>query len=100
MATGTCASCCGVVITCWLRIPSRWFGVSIQPPEPIDAPVVNDSSPLSTAVSAALISESSGTFWRSSFAGSAWTWISFFVSPHIATLATPGTCSRRGRIVK
>ncbi len=87
-------------MTCWLRIPSRSFGVSIHPPVPIAEPVVNDSSPLSTALSAAVSSDPSGTFSRRSRAGSAATSISFFVSPHIATLATPGTWSNRARMLK
>ena len=87
------------MITWTLRIPRRWFGVSIQPPVPIALPLVNDSSPASTAVDVASISWVIGILFATICAGSAWTWISLRFSPQIATLATPGTCSSRCLIV-
>lgn len=71
----------------------------MNPPLPIVEPEVNESSPLSTALDAASISESSGILLEIRRPGSASTWISFFVSPHMATLATPGTAKSRGRML-
>ena len=98
-ASGMAASCCGVVTAWTLRMSRRWFGVSTKPPVPTAVPVVNDSSPASTASEVAVSSWSSEMRAATVCGTSAWTSTSLRCSPHMATLATPGTCSSRLRIV-
>ena len=80
------------------RIPSRWFGVSMNPPVPMNPPSENFSRPASRAFDVTSITVSSGTLALSSFPGSTSTWYALMRSPHIGTLATPGIRSRRARI--
>ena len=98
--TGTLARSAGVMIGSTLRIPIRWFGVSIVPPVPITAPVENLSRPESTASDVASITFSSETCRACILVGSAWTVMSWSRSFQMATLATPGTRSSRARIVQ
>ena len=98
--TGTLAMSAGVTMGSTLRMPTRWFGVSIVPPVPITAPVENFSSPESTASEVASITCPSETSLAAIFDGSACTAISCSRSFQMATLATPGTRSNRARMVQ
>ena len=98
--TGTLARSAGVTIGSTLRIPIRWFGVSIVPPVPMTAPVENLSRPESTASAVASITFSSETCRACILDGSACTVMSWSRSFQMATLATPGTRSSRARIVQ
>ena len=98
--TGTLARSAGVTIGSTLRMPIRWFGVSMVPPVPITAPVENLSRPESTASAVASITFSSETCRACILVGSAWTVMSWSRSFQMATLATPGTRSSRALIVQ
>ncbi len=80
-------------------MPSRWFGVSIQPPVPgVDAST-NERGDTQRALPDVLITSSRVTSWARSRAGSTCTcsWRSCW--PQTATFETPWTPTRRGAIV-
>ncbi len=81
-------------------MPIRWFGVSMKPEVPITDPVENLRRPESTASPAVSITWFSETPAVRIFDGSASTAIICSRSFQMATLATPGTCSRRARTVQ
>src|SRR5882724_521615 len=78
---------------------SCWLPIFSVPSDPTAPPLVNFSSPLSTASAAADISVSSETSLAAIFDGSAWTMICLLRKPQVATLATPGTAISLGRMV-
>jgi hypothetical protein len=82
------------------RIPSRWLGVSMNPPVPISRPLENFSMPTSRVSAVASMTRFRETPRWSIRRGSAWTWSTDQRSPQMATLATPGTRISRGRTVQ
>ena len=80
--------------------PIRWFGVSTIPPVPITDPLLNFSNPELTALEVASITSSRATCRAAIRSGSTCTLMVWMRSFHIATLATPGTCSSRARTVQ
>ena len=83
---------------CWT--PRRWLAVSMNPPVPgVDA-WRNVSGDTHSAFPVELMTCSNVTFLAASFCGSTWTCSWRSRCPQIATLATPGTARRRGRIVQ
>ena len=83
---------------CW--ICSRWFGVSMKPPLPITCALEKRRIPESTAFDVVSMTSSSVTPYVASRSGSTWTCGILIRSPQIATFATPGTRSKRPRIVQ
>ncbi len=97
-STVTCARSRGVLIgrSCWM--PSRWLGLSTNPPVPGVEASTKLSGDTHSALPVVVSTWSSETPRFRSRSGSTWTWSCWSRSPQMATLATPGTPIRRGRI--
>ena len=99
-STATWARSSAVAIGRTCRIPSRWLGVSMNPPVPgVDASrkVSGDTARALPVVSTTWLRVTPCSRSRS---GSARTWSCRSRWPQMATLATPGTPTRWGRIVQ
>ena len=97
VATTTSARSAGFRMGRMCRTVSRWLGVSMKPPLPTTEPLVNCSSPESSASEVAPITWFRVTsFWRSR-SGTTCTTCMSMRSPQITALATPGTRSSRAR---
>ena len=99
-STGTRARSSGVEIGRICCTPSRWFGVSIQPPVPGKEAFKNVRGDTHRESPVVLMICSWVMPWARSRSGSICTWSCRSRWPQIETLATPGTPIRRGLIVQ